>query len=294
MTTRTGTDGKKYLDQVSIPAGKRGKHVVEHFTHPAGAVMHTGNIRTAIIGGQPNEPVVYDHATTWHRLKYDGGEWMTDLPIEQQQHRSCLAPIRGHVLVGGLGLGLAANWLAQRDSVESVTVVEISKDVVSLVEKHLRDPRGIVRVVRANLLTYLKAEAGNQCFDWAFYDIWQSDGEATFFKTVCPLRKLSVPFLDDSRVVCWNEDVMRGQLAFGLHGRYAASLGGWKGSPTLADYAHPKSNRSIWAMWSRDFFRAVERGAVTQKNFQDMAAVYAGTYGRPGFARTWKEYCEGS
>lgn len=274
-----------YLDQVRIPKGESGGYAVEHFRHKAGKPLDTSNMRTSIIGGQVNAPVTYDRDTTWHRLKYKGGVWMTDLPIEQQQHRNALSRMRGDVLVGGLGLGLAANWLAASPEVESVTVVEISKEVVHLVGPHLRDPRGKIRVVRQDLFKYLKGHRIS--FDWAFYDIWQSDGEGTFFETVCPLRKASIPFVEDSRVVCWNEDVMRGQLAMSLWSR--ASFTGIpesEGGLSLKRLAHPE-DRSIWMEWSVPFFRAMERGAVTSENLQESIRVYAGGYGRPGFLRRW-------
>lgn len=277
-----------YINQIQIPEGQRGTYAIEHFTHPANEKLDTSTARTWLIGGQKNSPVIYDHPTTWHRLVYGGGVWMTDLPIEQQQHRNTLQGMKGDVLVGGLGLGLAVNWLAAREEVKSVTVVEISKEVTDLVAPHLRDPRGIVRIVHADLLKYLKAERGKRRLDWAFYDIWQSDGETTFFNVVCPLRKLSEPFVDDSHVICWNEDVMRGQLSMGLHTRYATFMARFENGPTLEQLAHPKT-KSIWTEWSKPFFQAVERGVVNDENLQLMIADYVHGYGRPNFRKAWSK-----
>lgn len=274
-----------YLNQVRIPTGKRGSYAIEHFTHPAGEKLDTSNLRTSIIGGQKNEPVVYDNPTTWHRLKYHGGVWMTDLPIEQQQHRNALRDMAGDVLVGGLGIGLAANWLASRPEAKSVTVVEISKEVIALVGPYLIDQGKKIKVVNANLLKWLKNRSAKTVFDWAFYDIWQSDNESTFFKTVVPLRQLSVPFLDDSRVICWNEDVMRGQLALGLQSRFMCATQGVNGT-TVKMLAHP-DRHDVWIDWSVPFFLAVEEKLVTEKNLQRVVSIYAGTYGRPHFKAAW-------
>jgi hypothetical protein len=290
-----------YLNQVAIPKGKSGSYAIEHFVHPANEPMDFGVMRSALIGGQKVERVTFDAPTTWHRLVYGGGVWMTDLPIEQQQTRDCLKGFSGNVLVGGLGIGLAANWLASRPEVKSVTVIELSKEVIELVEPHLIDPEKKIKVVKADLLKWLKNRPVTKktVFDWAFYDIWQSDGEGTFFQTVVPLRKLSVPFVPDERVVCWNEDVMRGQLAFGLHSRYLFATnppplppGSKAVSPSLKDLAHPKE-KNIWIDWSVLFFQAVERGAITEANRVDMIQFYAGSYGRPGFEEDWKRATKG-
>lgn len=288
-----------YLGQVAIPEGTAGVYSVKHFTHPANKPLDTSNARTAIMGGQRNVPVVYPHATTWHQLAYNKGVWMTDLPIEQAQHRIALAPMQGHILVGGLGLGLAANWLAQRPTTQSVTVVEISEEVIQLVAPHVRDPRGIVSVVHADLFDYLKGPQAplrdtkglcppKQPFDWAFFDVWQSDGEGTFFNTVCPLRKATAPYLPDSRVVCWNEDVMRGQLYHSLFGRYhALTMGDWPGKQPLAKLAHPANKADVWVQWAAPFFQAVECGLVTDTNMQQLAAAYAANYGLHNWRLQW-------
>jgi len=57
---------------------------------------------------EENHRVAYDTPTTWHKLVGPTGVWMTDLPCEQAQHDGLLKNVRdGHVLIGGLGLGLA-------------------------------------------------------------------------------------------------------------------------------------------------------------------------------------------
>lgn len=56
---------------------------------------------------------------------------------------------------------------------------------------------------------------------------------------------------------------------------------------TLAELAHPV-DKSIWTRWSAPFFLAVERGAVNEGNFQEMASIYAGTYGMVGFEEYWR------
>ena len=287
-------EAKDYLGQVAIPEAKKGSYAIEHFKHPANDPLELSSLRTSIVGGQKHGAIMFDHETTWHRLVYDGGVWMTDLPIEQQQHRDCLKRFKGHVLVGGLGLGLAVNWLASRRNVKSVTVVEISPEVITLVSPYIRDPRGIVKVVKGDLLKWLETEGESrkfEKFDWAFYDIWQGDGQTNFFDTVCPLRANSQGLVHDRRVICWNEDVMRGQLFMGLQSRYVtANVTPEPGSNfkpcSIADLAHPKVD-TIWLKWSAPFFQQVEEGNVNDGNVQMLAGWYAQEYGRPDFEKLW-------
>ena len=282
----TAIQPNDYLNQVEIPRGESGSYAVEHFTHPAGKAMLTANPRHALMSGgtQKMKEIVYDRPTTWHRLVYEKGVWMTDVPSEQEQHRTSLEKFEGHVLVGGLGLGLAANWLAKKKHVKSVTVVEISKDVIKLVEPYIKDQTKKVSVVRQDLFSFLKGYKGMP-FDWAFYDIWQSDGEGTFFDMVTPLRKLSAGHVSDTRVVCWNEDVMRGQIFFSLQQRFHTS----QNDPEMLEkFLDPSRKDDKWIGWSMPFLRAVKEKKITSKNLYRFLWVYSQHLGRPSFEAMWR------
>ena len=92
---------------LKIPEGKRGEYAITHKGYPAGTVLSTSNLRTAMMGGHKGNKILFEEESTWHELSYDGGVWMTDLPIEQAQCDAQLGgdAISGSVLVGGLGLG---------------------------------------------------------------------------------------------------------------------------------------------------------------------------------------------
>lgn len=284
-----------YVNQVEIPEGKVNDYEIVHMTKPAGTVLDTGTSRTSIVGGQPSEPVVFEDETKWHVLKYDGGTWMTDLPIEQKQHRECLQNMYGHVLVGGLGLGLAVNWLAAMDEVDEITVIEKSPEVIKLVSKHIKNPDNKpIHFVKADLLKWLERahKKEDKWFNSAFYDIWQADSENTFFNIVVPLRKFSVGVVDDSPV-CWNEDVMRGQLYFGLMSRYQ-----FVSESTPDDFRQGKSREEAlddlcnadckWRGWSAPFFQAVRDGIINDTNFSDAHVIYVQLYGMPHAESIWE------
>ena len=216
---------------------------------------------------------------------------MTDYPIEQAQCDRALAPFRrGLVLVGGLGLGYAATALALRPAVR-IVAVEKSQDVVYLVAPHLLagDPaaRARLTVIRVDLFAYLRSLPARRrpTFDRAFYDVWASDGERTFFGAVVPLLRLSAGRVR-ARPVCWNEDVMRGQLYFSLVGRWGALSSPHRGALTVDELCEPRG--TVWVDWSVPFFRWARRAAPDASRLQEMAALYAGWYGLGSFPDTWE------
>lgn len=165
---RSWTD-RDYNGLIDIPEGQVENFAIRHKVRPAGEILRTSNMRTAMFGGHDTEEVEYGYETRWHELTEEGGVWMTDDPIEQAQHRTLLEPVEGSVLVGGLGLGVSATMLANDPAVTQVTVVENSREVIDLVHPHLIVPDGKLHVVHSDLFRYVADP--RDCFDWAYYDI---------------------------------------------------------------------------------------------------------------------------
>jgi len=212
-----------YAHVLDIPESTHGDVSIVHNHKPAGTTMESTNLRTALFG-QKGGTVTFPQATRWHELTEKGyGTWMTDYPIEQRQHDEMLIGAHGRVLVGGLGLGYAVVALARKPRVRHIVVVERSPSVIALVwnatilnVRSFRE-RCTLQVVCDDIHHYVDTTPSGH-FDWAFFDTWQADGEATFHDTVVPLRRAArakrVPV-----VRCWNEDIMRGQLLNGLDSR---------------------------------------------------------------------------
>ena len=265
---------------LDIPEGKAGSYEVKHIKKPAGTTLSTANIRTAFIGGDKLQDIKFKSETRWHELSYDEGVWMTDLPIEQAQHDKLLQNFKGRVLVGGLGLGYAVTILAQKPLVKEIVVVEKAREVIDLVWPHLKkEVFEVTELVNADLFEYLE-ENREARFDFGFYDIWQSDGETTFFEVVLPLRKLSADVVGE--VVCWNENVMRGQLVLDLRSQIVSlemPLPPNSGELTLDTLSTPTGDN--WHDWSVPFFKTVKERRLTARDqeFMRLAHLYAATYG---------------
>jgi hypothetical protein len=211
---------KPFTGIIQIPEARSGKLAIVHKVRPAGTRIPQCNVRTRLIGGHSAPDLVFDFDTKWHRLEDDDrGLWMTDDPIEQWQIDRELRGMRGNVLVGGLGLGYAATVLARRSTVRNVTVIENSPDVIKLVAPHIAHPK--ITVICADLFDWLKVTKSiehSAPWNYAFYDIWQSDGLGTYFEMVRPLLAMSHGLVRN-RPVCWNETVMYGQLHIQLFGQ---------------------------------------------------------------------------
>ena len=295
--------GDKWEGCVNIPEGKSADYALEHFTKKG--PIPAWNARTMLFG-QPKQTVHFDGETKWHRLTYDGGVWMTDLPIEQVQHDRELVPTKNAdaVLVGGLGLGYALTKMVRDYDVHEIDVVEISEHVINLVWPHVPpDVKERCRLHHADLFKFLEHPPTTRRFnngnpidvpdewDVAFYDIWQSDGEGTFHSMVMPLREASYRIADC--VICWNEDVMRGQLFNALRSR-KLMLDNPQICPPQNDPEELKKflrgNDDPYHRWACPFWRGVLDGHVSDEEFNGAAASYVREYGlHPDWKAVWEE-----
>ncbi len=129
----------------------------------------------------------------------DGREWMTVTPNEIETMREAVSAAEGRVLTLGLGLGYFALMASQKESVESVTVVERDPDVIRLFRTHILPHfphKEKVRVVEADALAYLD-DCPSDGFDLAFADLWHdpSDGVPLYLALKKKERRLSFPLL---------------------------------------------------------------------------------------------------
>jgi len=282
--------GKRWFGVLQIPEGQSGKFAIRHQHHPAGAVFSTASARTQIFAQHTPVRVIASEPIVVHELREGKSLWMTDLPIEQAQIDPILASMRGRVLVGGLGIGYAAQVLARKTSVKEVVVIEKSPDVIELVAQHIRGTnRRKVLVIQDDLHAWL-AQNQRERFDWAFYDIWAADGERVFFSQVVPLRRLTGQICDPERVRCWNEDVMRGQLL--MHGIVTlnVALGGALGGAPGVDLSLDRCCEPIRDKMCESFnmlvpfFRALRDGRVPRDVAQatEVLVAFVRDYGIPG------------
>lgn len=210
---------KLMADRVSLPEAQVGAFAIQHSQHKAGDKLMLVPLRVAMFSGAKQQSYVCPEPTVIHKLTEDDGVWMSDLPCELvQMHDELARHARGHVLIGGLGLGLVARMAARRETVSKVTVVESSPEVVQLVwptmQEHL-EGKGELLVGDINAVALPKC-------DTALLDTWQGTGEMIWTFDVVPLRR-RLAHMGVRRVFCWQEQTMLGQINRAILG--AAAVG---------------------------------------------------------------------
>jgi hypothetical protein len=194
---------------VSLPEGKEGNVEVKHTLRKNFEIVST---RETLLTGKEPLSVQLAEPITVHLLFEDNLLWIADWPIEVRQHREALERMRprGHVLVGGLGLGIMACLLAEHPEVEHVTAVEIAPEVSRLCNPH----RSNVEIITMDLRDYLRS-LDEWEFDSAFIDIWRDTSEGAWWEEVLPIRRIIGkqfgPWVGGD-VQYWAEDIMLGQV----------------------------------------------------------------------------------
>jgi len=114
-----------------------------------------------------------------------GREWMTVTPNEIRTMQTAVDAARGNVLVYGLGLGYYAYMVANKDEVETVTVVDADESVIELFKKHIwpQFPDGAGRkiiVVQQDAFAHAEQSRflrNGQPYDLVFADLWHDVGD---------------------------------------------------------------------------------------------------------------------
>lgn len=205
--------GRHYSLPYWLPRGESGKFSVEIKFEKKGVQLPVVSMRNSIFMGLPLQSLFLSAPLGIHCLKEKGhGIWMTSAPQEIEQHSRQLKSMKGRVLVGGLGLGVAVTYLEANRHVDEIVVIEKSQDVISLVSPYLS--RTKTRIHKMDLYKYLKEYKGPE-FDHAFYDIWCPTGETVLLEHIFPLKKASKGIVPVDRIECWNEEEMLGQIRLG-------------------------------------------------------------------------------
>ena len=117
-------------------------------------------------------------AIEYPSLKQSDGEdwiiWMSGAQDECLAMRSMAWSAAGHVLIGGLGLGILAWLCASRPLVKSVTVIEIQPVVIDIVRPVVNHPK--IAVEQGDIWEYLARTTGR--YDFIGLDTWPDAGQA--------------------------------------------------------------------------------------------------------------------
>lgn len=249
-------DGCELITPLRLKERVVGKHSIKVSTIKAGEPVQIVSIRNAIYAGLRPLRAKFDVDLRVHQLVANGDcVWTSDHPQELYTQGIEFKELYGRVLVGGLGIGMAATLIANRPGVEKVICVEIEKEIIELMKGQLPKTRAKIEVVKADLFEYLTDERNH--FDSAYFDIWAPTGESAWMNYVVPLKRLVYRHHGPKTVRCWLEREMANQIlqnderALGMEKmigekEYKRWKGGWK--PRAVYYAvadiQPKEKRA--------------------------------------------------
>jgi hypothetical protein len=190
------------------PVGSKGRWTVSHFTIPEQSLAVLRAVRD---GGRGCAPGQYSRL-----LRDKNTIVMTDTDAEMIDFLQGIREIKGRVLMGGLGLGLAVKALLMLDTVSYIEVVELDQDLIDLVGPHYKDPR--LRIVQGDIFKY-RCERNVTKFDWAWYDIWDTISDDNLPEMRRLRRRFANRMSGNGKQLCWAEKECR-LMKRGIDPRY--------------------------------------------------------------------------
>jgi hypothetical protein len=153
--------------KVNVPVGMSGCWEVKKVTvSPADAEREL--LRAKLTGSKRGTP-----EGEYTMLTCAGEIIMSDTPDEYADHAKFIKMAKGNVLINGLGLGMALQAVAEKDSVTHITVIEKSEDVIALVGNHYCSKYGDkVTIINADAYTFELPKSEH--YDVVWHDIWPS------------------------------------------------------------------------------------------------------------------------
>ena len=149
--------------EINVPDGKSGEWEVSTFV-VSNDNAKLFNLREMIHG---SHRTIYPG--TYKKLTRNNYIIMSNTPAEINDLLAFINLSHGSILINGLGLGVALSAILEKDIVSDVTVIEKSKDVISLVAPtYLQDKR--VKIINEDAFEF-KPPKGKR-YDFVWHNIW--------------------------------------------------------------------------------------------------------------------------
>ena len=135
---------------------------------------------------------------------------MSETPMEKRSNLKFVNKAHGRVLVAGLGIGMILLAIQDKPEVEEIIVVEMSQEVIDLVQPQL-PLNNKVKIVHEDIFEYIPEGK----FNTIYFDIWATYNSDTYEDEMVPLMDQYITHLvsdkeDPNRYIdCWAKDAAR-------------------------------------------------------------------------------------
>lgn len=201
-----------YFRAVPLENTKAGKWEIRIETYPAYRAFVCGDVECDRALKEITPIGFFEEPFSFPAILEDGNEWMTLTPVDLDTCRDAIEEAIGKVVTFGLGLGYFAFRACEKEEVTSVTVVELSEEVIELfIDKilpYFPHPEKL-RIVHSDAFEYAEKTMPEEKFDFAFVDTWRdaSDGYGTYLR----MKKLE-KFSPTTRFSYWVEKTLLSRL----------------------------------------------------------------------------------
>lgn len=176
-----------YYKNIKIPSIKIGKSELKYEQYKPFEGFVCNDILRTEEGRQIPQIGFFDTEFRFPAVLENDRIWMTITPNEIETMREPIDQAFGHVLTFGLGLGYYAYMVSEKENVESVTIVDLNKDVIELFQAHVlpqfkHAPK--INVIQADAFEFAQEHLSKEKYDFVFTDLWHdvSDGMDMYLK----------------------------------------------------------------------------------------------------------------
>lgn len=134
---------------------------------------------------------------------------MSDSEFDKYTNSNIIRIAFGHVLIGGLGLGMIILPMLKNENIKKITVVEKEQDIINLIYEHIKhfDTDDKLEVISDDIF---KIEFPKTLkFDTMYFDIWNNVCGDNYEQMKILKKRFKKNRAKNANVSCWEEDKTR-------------------------------------------------------------------------------------
>lgn len=172
----------------------------------------------------------FNEKVEFPQLCENGETWMSITPSEINTMKTPLKHMKGNVLVFGLGLGYFPYMSALKDTVTSVTIVELNNDIIEIFDKNILpqispEIASKIKVINADAKEIFLDKEFIKNFDTCFIDIWKNSQDGAllyaYFKEHEKIHKIKPYYwIEDDIILQYQDDLISYICYIFLNGIY--------------------------------------------------------------------------